>query len=189
MHSLAVDMQLKLVLLFQEPDDDTETSVDEDPDEEYDDIEEPQQEEISNQETAELEPHEQSTTEQQQQPQNQEQEVMHSNVEDDVVEDEPASLEDCPSSPDVPEDPELCAKVASRFRRTSDDDKNACARCGLIYIIKRKKKEKPQPSKVPFVAFFPSFTKKERNFSGSLHCLKNFKQIEFLWSNGMWSRN
>ena len=148
------------MLFFQEPDDDTETSVDEDPDEEYDDIEELQQEEISNQETAELEPHEQSTTEQQQQPQNQEQEVMHSNVADDVVEDEPASLEDCPSSPDVPEDPELCAKVASRFRRTSDDDKNACARCGLIYIIKRKKKEKPQASKVLFAAFCLSLPRK-----------------------------
>lgn len=157
--------------MLQEPDDDdTETSVDEDPDEEYDDIEELQPDEISNQETAELEPREQSTAEQQQEPLNPEQEVMHSNEQDDVVENEPMSFEDCPSSPDVPEDPELCGKVASRFRRTSDDDKNSCARCGLIYIIKRKKKEKPQTSKVLFAClfkyiFFLIVQRKNRDFS------------------------
>ena len=145
------------MFLLQEPDEDSETSVDEDPDEEYDDIEEPQPDEISNQETTDPEPHEQLTTEQQEQQQqqqkqqqqlNQEEEIMHSNVQEDTMEDQAASVEDCPSSPDIPDDPELCAKVSARFRRTSDDDKNACARCGLIYVIKRKKKEKPQASKV-----------------------------------------
>eukprot|EP00794_Sanderia_malayensis_P015048 gene15048-16601_t len=50
---------------------------------------------------------------------------------------------ECPSSPDVANDPKLDAKVESRFRRNDgDNDRNACARCGLVYVIKRPKKEK-----------------------------------------------
>ncbi len=63
--------------------------------------------------------------------------------EDTIKQEEPDIEYECPSSPDVPNDPELDAKVETRFRRTDEDDRNACARCGLIYVMKRPKKQKP----------------------------------------------
>ncbi len=62
-----------------------------------------------------------------------------------AIKQEPPEAEveyDCPSSPDVPNDPELDRKVEERFQRTDEGDKNACARCGLVYVMKRPKKEK-----------------------------------------------
>ena len=71
-----------------------------------------------------------------------------------TIKEEPQDLEyECPSSPDVPNDPEQDAKVQTRFRRTDDDDRNACARCGLVYILKRQKKEKPAPKVSPMFSF------------------------------------
>eukprot|EP00795_Rhopilema_esculentum_P007172 gene7172-12838_t len=55
------------------------------------------------------------------------------------MEEEVASEEELP---DVLDDPRLVEKITKSFKRTSDDDKNACARCGLVYVVKRPKKEK-----------------------------------------------
>ena len=70
---------------------------------------------------------------------------------DDSTKKEEVSMEEeVPSEeelPDVLDDPRLVEKITKSFKRTSDDDRNACARCGLVYVVKRPKKEK-QGSKV-----------------------------------------
>jgi len=51
----------------------------------------------------------------------------------------------------IEEDPvkvkRLNEKIARNFKRTSDDDRNACARCGLVYVLRKPRKEKQNGSK------------------------------------------
>ena len=83
-----------------------------------------------------------------------------SNAAEDEVTIEPA----CPSEEEEDEDDiieedlikikKLNEKVAKSFKRTSDDDKNACARCGLIYVVRKPRKDKQQGSKVYLLLSF-----------------------------------
>ena len=56
----------------------------------------------------------------------------------------------------IEEDPvkvkRLNEKIARNFKRTSDDDRNACARCGLVYVLRKPRKEKQNGSKVLVVS-------------------------------------
>ena len=65
--------------------------------------------------------------------------VCHSEDEDDegdLIEEDPMKIKG------------LNEKIARNFKRTSDDDQNACARCGLVYVLRKPRKEKQQVSKV-----------------------------------------
>ena len=65
--------------------------------------------------------------------------VRHSEDEDgddDMIEEDPVKIK------------KLNEKIAKNFKRTSDDDRNACARCGLVYVVRKPRKDKQQVSKV-----------------------------------------
>ena len=56
-----------------------------------------------------------------------------------------------PSSPDIPDDPAICSKIAVRFKHKETQAGNSCSRCEMVYIHEGPRKKKPVEIEVVFL--------------------------------------
>lgn len=59
-----------------------------------------------------------------------------------------------PSSPDIPDDPVICSKIAVKFKHQETQAGNSCSRCEMVYIYERPRNKKPAELEVVLMEFF-----------------------------------